>query len=86
MENVTFTPLIFTTNGGMGQECQAFYGRGAKILAEKWDIDASQTTAWMTRRFSFALVRSTIMAIRGSRRWNAAQAPVAADEVELTGI
>ena len=84
VENATFTPLIFTTNGGMGNECIVFYSRIAKLLAEKWDLDSSQTTAWVRTRLSFALIRSTIMAMRGSRRWNAT-VPVAADEVELTG-
>ena len=84
VENATFTPLIFTTNGGMGNECIAFYSRIAKLLAEKWDMDSSQTTAWVRTRLSFALIRSTVMAIRGSRRWSE-PISVAAEEVELTG-
>ena len=68
----------------MGHECIAFYSRIAKLLAEKWDMDSSQTTAWVRTRLSFALIRSTNMAICGSRRWDTA-VPVAADEVELTG-
>ena len=56
VENATFTPLIFTTNEGMGHECRAFYCRVAKLLAEKWDTQASQTIAWVRTRLSFALI------------------------------
>ena len=45
IENATFSPLIFTTNGGMGREYQVFYNRLAQILATKWDTHTSQTTA-----------------------------------------
>jgi len=84
VENGTFTPLIFTTNGGMARECQAFYGRIAQLLAEKWKTPASTTVAWVRSRLSFALIRSTHMSIRGSRKWNNAPAPIAADEVVLS--
>ncbi len=84
VENATFSPLIFTTSGGMGRECQVFYNRLAQILSNKWDTPVSRTTAWIRTRISFALLRSAGMCIRGSRKWNKA-APVAADQVELCG-
>ena len=31
----TFTPLIFTTTGGMAPECQMFYSRLAELIATK---------------------------------------------------
>ena len=30
----TFSPLVFSINGGMGGECQAFYSRLTELLAE----------------------------------------------------
>ena len=37
VENATFCPLIFTTNGGiMGRECIVFYNRLAQEMASKW--------------------------------------------------
>ena len=82
VENATFCPLIFTTNGGMGRECQVFYNRLAQELSRKWGTIQSQTVAWLRTRLSFALCRSTNMCIRGSRKWNA-KTPVAQDHVEL---
>ena len=69
VENATFCPLIFTTNGGMGRKCQAFYNRLAQILSEKWGTAQSMTVSWLRTRLSFALCRSTNMCVRGSRRW-----------------
>ena len=82
IENATFSPLIFTINGKLGRECQVFYNRLAQIPATKWDTQASQTTAWIRTRISFALIRSAHMCIRGFRKWIKA-APVASDQVEL---
>ena len=82
VENATFCPLIFTTNGGMGRECIVFYNRLAQELASKWGTLQSQTIAWMRTRLSFALCRSAHMCIRGSRRWNV-KVPVDQDQVEL---
>ena len=34
-EKGSFTPLIFTTSGGMGPECSMFYKRIAELTAAK---------------------------------------------------
>ena len=81
VENATFCPLIFITNG-MSRECIVFYNRLAQELASKWGTLQSQTIAWMRTRLSFALCRSAHMCIRGSRRWNV-KVPVDQDQVEL---
>ena len=81
IENGTFTPLIFTTNGGMGRECQVFYNRIALLLTFKWDMHQSKITSWVRARLSFALIRSTSMCIRGSRKGRSSP-PVSMDEVE----
>ena len=82
VENATFSPLIFTTNGGMGRECQVFYNRLAQELARKWQQTPSQTIAWMRTRLSFALCRSTHMCIRGSSKWKE-KVPVEPNQVEM---
>ena len=83
VENATFSPLVFTTNGGMGRECLTFYNRLAQELARKWKTIPSQTISWIRTRLSFALCRSTHMCVRGSRRWNKLDAPVNQEQVEL---
>lgn len=67
VENGTFTPLVFATNGAMGPECQAFYKRLAEMVAEKRGIPISTATKVIRTKISFSLVRSTLRCIRGSR-------------------
>ena len=35
MEQGTFTPLVFTSTGGMADECKRFHSRLAELLALK---------------------------------------------------
>ena len=44
VENGTFTPLVFSTHGGMGRECKTFYQRLTEMIAEKRDIPISVST------------------------------------------
>ena len=68
VENGTFTPLVFSIFGGMGQECQMFYKRLCHRLSEKRGEEVAVVTSWVRTSLSFALLRSVLMAIRGSRR------------------
>ena len=54
-----FIPLIFSTSGGMGKDSSVFYKRLAHSLSMK--------TQWLRCRLNFALLRSAILCIRGSR-------------------
>jgi len=67
VEGGTFTPLVFSVFGGMGQECQMFYKRLCLLLAEKRGEDIGIITSWVRTTISFALLRSVLVAIRGSR-------------------
>lgn len=67
VENGSFTPLVFSTTGGMGREATLFYKRLADNLSEKRNIEYSKTMAWMRCTLSFSLLRSAVMCIRGSR-------------------
>ena len=42
-EQGTFAPLVFSTTGGMGEECQRFRRRLAELLASKKGEDYSAT-------------------------------------------
>ena len=72
VEMGSFTPLIFTTTGGMscGSECHAFYRRLAELLAEHRSLPKSTVTAWLRCRLSFSLLRSALVCIRGTRTPN----------------
>ena len=67
VERGVFTPLVLSTTGGMARECTVFFKRVADAIAEKRKLHYSQVMGWLRCRTSFALIRSAIMAIRGSR-------------------
>ena len=67
IEHGTFTPLVLSTTGGMGKAATTFYERLASFLSDKRDENYSHTMGWLRCRLSFALLRSSIMCIRGAR-------------------
>ena len=67
VENGSFTPLVFATTGGMGQEATLFYKYLADSLSEKRNITYSKTIAWMRCTLSLSFLQSALMCIRGSR-------------------
>jgi len=68
IEHGTFTPLVFTTTGGMGKECLKYHSRLAQLIAiKKKGEQYAKTISWIRTRTSFALLRSALVRLRGSR-------------------
>ena len=67
VENGTFTPLVFSTNGAMGKECTVFFKRLGEMIAEKRKLPTFQIANGIRTKISFSLMRSTIRCVRGSR-------------------
>ena len=67
VEHGTFTPLVFSIQGGMSPECAKFYSRLATLISEKRNDNKSTVTSWMRCRLNFSLLRSALLCIRGSR-------------------
>ena len=67
VEHSSFTPLVFSTTGGLGPAAAAFYKCLASMLADKWKQPYSSTIGWLRCRVSFSLLRSSIQCIRGAR-------------------
>ena len=67
VEHGSFTPLVFTTTGGMGKECIRYHSRLAEPIAAKKGEQYSQTISWIRARTSFAPLRSALVCLRGSR-------------------
>ena len=44
-----FTPLVFTVNGGMADECKIFYSRLASLLSIKREAKKSPATTWIRK-------------------------------------
>ena len=47
MEQDTFTPLVFTTTGGMAEECKRYHNRLAELLAINKGEDYASTVSWV---------------------------------------
>ena len=67
IEQGTFTPLAFTTTGGMADECVKYHGRLAKLIANKKGESYLSAISWISAKVSFAMVRSAILCWRGLR-------------------
>ena len=67
IEHGVFTPLVFTSTGGMGHEATVFYRHLADLLATHWGQEYCQTINWLRCRLSFALLRCAILCICGRR-------------------
>ena len=67
IEHGHFSPLVFTTTGGMGDAASQVYRRLANLLTEKLDVSYGEVMGWIRCKLSFALVRSAIMCIRSAR-------------------
>ena len=67
VERATFTPLIFSTSGGMAQECTKYHKKLAELVANKTKEDYSKVMNHIRTRVRFTLLKSTLIAIRGVR-------------------
>ncbi len=67
VDHGSFTPLVFTTSGGMGPSAKCLYSRLADLMAEKKHQPRSHVVAWMRCRLSFSLLRSALLCLRGTR-------------------
>ena len=67
VEHGSFTPLIFGTNGGLGNECSRFLKELAQKLCIKTENDYPNVMTWLRTRISMEITRSSLLCLRGSR-------------------
>ena len=67
VEHGSFTPLVFSSCGGMGPEATVVIKKLANALATKRRVAYSRVVSWLQCCLSFSLARSAIRCIRGSR-------------------
>ncbi|XP_062507224.1 uncharacterized protein LOC134183654, partial [Corticium candelabrum] len=67
IEHGSFTPLVFSSTGSTGREATTFYKRLASLHAAKSGEHYSKVMQLIRCRLSFALLRSSILCIRGTR-------------------
>ena len=66
VEMGSFTPLVFGTNGGMGNECQQFLKHLADKIAQKDTEPYHVVITWLRTQILFELLRSIHACVRGS--------------------
>ena len=54
IEHGTFTPLVFTTTGGMGKECSKYPNRLAELISTKEQESYAKTISWIRAKNSLS--------------------------------
>ena len=67
IEHGSFTPLVFSSCGGMGFEATVVMKKLAASLAMKRNDPYSRVVTWICCSLAFFLARSAIRCLRGSR-------------------
>ena len=62
----SFTPLVFSTSGGMSGCTNVFFKRLAYLFSLK-KLDYGNVMAWLRCRLNFSLLCSAIACLRGAR-------------------
>lgn len=86
VEQGTFTPLVFTTSGGMAPRAITFYSCLAQQLAERRKQQKSCVVAWIRCRLAFSLLRSALLCLRGTRTKPTTYTSVRDIDIEQTVI
>ena len=68
VEHGDFNPLVFTCAGGIAPQSNAVLKRLAEQLSEKKEIPRSVVSGWLRCRLSFAILRTTLLCVRATRR------------------
>ena len=67
VEKATFTPVVFSTSGGMGPEASKLFKRIAQKMSNKSQQRYSEIISFIRKRLRFELLRTCLIALRGYR-------------------
>ncbi len=67
IEKATFTPLVFSTTGGMSHEAAKFYKHLASRMSQKTGQKYCDVVTFIRRRLRFDLLKTCIISLRGYR-------------------
>jgi hypothetical protein len=68
VEHADFNPLVFTCTGGMAPQCHLIMKRLAEQISKRQNVQQSVVSGWLRCRLSFALLRTTLLCVRATRR------------------
>ena len=83
VEHGSFTPIIFSTAGGVGPEANRHHKRIAQLMALKKKGEYSQIIQYIRTRLRFNLLRNILVAVRGERGRRIKMGPVSDIEFGL---
>ena len=83
VEQGTFKPLVFTTTGGMSDECQRYHSRLAKLISAKKQENYATTMSWIRTKVSFAILRIALVCLRGTSSRQGRRANVQENDLEM---
>jgi len=67
----------------MGKECLRYHGRLAELIAIKKGEQYAKTMSWIRSRISFALLRSALVCLRGSRTLRRIQRDIKNADIDI---
>ena len=67
IERSSFTPLVYSTHGGMAEQAISFHKRLSHLIANKRNERYSDVICHMRTRLRFTLLRSVLISLRGVR-------------------
>jgi hypothetical protein len=67
VEKSYFTPLVFSTSGGMGIEAAKYHKRLATLISTKRGIPYSDAISHIRCKLRFSILKTTLTAVRGYR-------------------
>ena len=67
VEKDSFTPLVYTTFGGLAPQAVRYHKKLAQMIASKKNEEYHHVMNHIRTRIGFALLRSVLVAVRGER-------------------
>ena len=68
VEHASFTPLIFATNGAMGEEAERYHAILAEKMSEKLNCTYADTMNYIRKKLSFTILKTALISLRGHRK------------------
>ena len=84
VEHGTLTPLILTTTGAMGHECQKYHKTLAEKISSKRGEKYDDVMRYIRLKISYLTLKSTLLCVRGSRSRNLKKYQTGGDDVAHT--
>ncbi len=82
-EKGTFCPLVFSTTGGVGELCERHHKRVAELISQKRKERYADVIKYIRAKLRFVLLRSVLMALRGTRGSQQYQAPCEISDISF---